>query len=280
MPQIQHYYTRKPRTNPLRAPGGKFRIRNVIVDELLKLLIDNQRIQFREVFSYSAPITFEVMRKTNISKFWINDKDPAISSYWVALRDSMELFQSYLKKNVPTRTDFDKYKSALLTLKKMPSTKEMKVHVGFMKLVTQRITPAGLGTQAGSAYKNVSERWNEENLLEEMRAQSIMMRDNDVHITNLDFEPVIRDESRTALLYLDPPYYELGHGLYQHKMNKADHIRLAMVLKECPHKFVLSYDDCPAVRELYSGWTTLKPMPMKYSSQHQGMQNELLIIRK
>ena len=54
-------------------------------------------------------------------------------------------------------------------------------------------------------------------------------------------------------VYLDPPYYNKGSALYTEFMQPAEHIKMADVLqKSAVTKWILSYDDCTQVRELYS----------------------------
>ena len=58
-------------------------------------------------------------------------------------------------------------------------------------------------------------------------------------------------EHPTAAKYLDPPYFMRGNFSYRERMTLADHLRLADALREAKN-WVLSYDDCPVIAELYS----------------------------
>ena len=72
-----------------------------------------------------------------------------------------------------------------------------------------------------------------------------------VVIENKDFENLIKVYDKTdALLYLDPPYYGT-EKYYQAKFSKEDHIRLQECIKNVKGKFILSYNDCEFIRELY-----------------------------
>ena len=76
-----------------------------------------------------------------------------------------------------------------------------------------------------------------------------------VVIENKDFEKLIRQYDRpVSFFYLDPPYYEtekyyknVGEGGFQEK----DHIRLKDTLMNIEGKFLLSYNDCDFIREIY-----------------------------
>lgn len=69
-------------------------------------------------------------------------------------------------------------------------------------------------------------------------------------VENKDFEVLVRHyDSETAFFYLDPPYFNAE--CYEVEFLKEDHIRLRDLLKSIKGKFMLSYNDNPAVRELY-----------------------------
>ena len=79
-----------------------------------------------------------------------------------------------------------------------------------------------------------------------------------VVIENLDFEHLIRTYDRQgALFYLDPPYYS-AERYYPDRFNPEDHVRLRNRLDSIKGKFIVSYNDCQAVRELYSGYNVIQ----------------------
>lgn len=74
-----------------------------------------------------------------------------------------------------------------------------------------------------------------------------------VVVENQDFETLIDHYDRPdAFFYLDPPYYST-ESMYDVAFEWDDHIRLRDTLKEINGKFLLSYNDCPEIRELYQG---------------------------
>lgn len=76
-----------------------------------------------------------------------------------------------------------------------------------------------------------------------------------VIIENRDFEKLIKTYDRqNALFYCDPPY--VGTEKYYNSVNFKidDHIRLSDTLKNIKGKFILSYNDCELVRELYKDY--------------------------
>ena len=82
--------------------------------------------------------------------------------------------------------------------------------------------------------------------------------------TRLDFSTVIENNEARAILYLDPPYFKKGGDLYQCCFNSSDHTRLADMLKDTWHEWVLSYDDCEEIRSLYR-WADIQELKQVYT---------------
>ena len=95
-----------------------------------------------------------------------------------------------------------------------------------------------------------------------------------VTIENRDFEELIIQYDRPdAFFYCDPPYYET-EGHYEVVFSKEDHIRLCRALKNIQGKFLLSYNDCEFIRELYKDFyiescSRANNMALRYDSSSQ-----------
>lgn len=82
----------------------------------------------------------------------------------------------------------------------------------------------------------------------------IQERLSKVVIENKDFEDLMKVYDRTdTLFYLDPPYYGT-EKYYQVEFTQEDHLRLKAVIESLKGKFVLSYNDCEEIRELYKDY--------------------------
>ena len=78
-----------------------------------------------------------------------------------------------------------------------------------------------------------------------------------VIIENKDFEDLIKQYDRPkSFFYLDPPYFN-AEKRYAVKFHK-DHERLRDVLKNVKGKWLLSYNDCPEIRELYKDYNMIE----------------------
>ena len=76
-----------------------------------------------------------------------------------------------------------------------------------------------------------------------------------VIIENQDFETLIKHYDRAdTFFYADPPYFS-SEEMYAVGFNWDDHVRLRDTLKNIKGMFLLSYNDCPEIRELYKDFS-------------------------
>lgn len=84
--------------------------------------------------------------------------------------------------------------------------------------------------------------------------QELQNRMAEVVVENQDFETLLRHYDRPdAFFYLDPPYFS-AEDVYDVEFGWDDHVRLRETLGRLKGKFLLSYNDCPKIRELYEGY--------------------------
>ncbi|AQW81245.1 adenine-specific DNA methyltransferase [Campylobacter pinnipediorum subsp. pinnipediorum] len=100
-------------------------------------------------------------------------------------------------------------------------------------------------------------------------------------IENMSYERLIKEyDSKDTLFYLDPPY--VGTESYYKTpkdFNIADHKNLSYILSNINAKFILSYNDCDLVRELYSDFI-IKELNIRYTlnAKTNKINKELLIM--
>lgn len=92
-------------------------------------------------------------------------------------------------------------------------------------------------------------------------------RMGNVVIENQDFETLIKHYDRPdAFFYADPPYFS-SEEMYEIGFNWNDHLRLRDTLSKVKGKFLLSYNDCSEIRELYDGYSVFD-----FSRRHMMVQ--------
>lgn len=84
--------------------------------------------------------------------------------------------------------------------------------------------------------------------------QELSNRLENAIIENQDFEVLIKHYDRPeAFIYCDPPYYTSEY-VYKCGFTWEDHERLKNTLAQAEGKWLVSYNDCKEIRELYKGY--------------------------
>ena len=106
----------------------------------------------------------------------------------------------------------------------------------------------------GARLVNPSYAPNNLSSVESIQARiiAISKRLQKTNIECLDYSVLLERYNRPdTFFYLDPPYFETEH---YYKAESFDHERLAWLLKESKARWILSYNSCPEICELYKGY--------------------------
>jgi len=79
-----------------------------------------------------------------------------------------------------------------------------------------------------------------------------------------------------SFVYIDPPYYLQGKKLYRHSYTDQDHVALAAFIRAQGYPWLLSYDDHPRIRDLYSD-NEMQPIYLDYKVKSNRTAQELVI---
>lgn len=205
----------------------------------------------------------------------LNDLDPEVANFWqqVVNPDSTAVKELLcrIKTCRPSLQLFDEIKAS------QPSEPIGRAFKFLFLNRCSHIASNGKRPLGGRGQNNpdsdIASRFKPENILPEfIRARHALMEKTVV--TNLDFEEVIRDAQSDWVIYADPPYYD--RDLYDVPFLPDDHARLHRLLTESPAAWVLSYQEHPAVLELYRN-AVINTVTTNHS-MNKRKRNELIII--
>lgn len=230
---------------PLRYPGGKTRA----VDFLMSYFPDFK--EYREPFIGGGSVFIKSKQIYPNAKFWINDLYYDLFCFWQNIKKNKEVTIKTIKKWKETYPNGrDLY--TLLTNNLLNFT---DVARGSAFFVLNRITFSGTSCSGGYSQRAFEGRFTDSSI---KRAEAISNLLQDVKITNLDYSDVLNAEGEDAFIYLDPPYYTtMKSALYGNngELHKGfDHERFAEEVKKCKHKWLITYDDCEYIRNLYKDY--------------------------
>lgn len=100
-----------------------------------------------------------------------------------------------------------------------------------------------------------------------------------VVIENLPFQDFIkRYDAKATLFYLDPPYWGCEDDYGRDVFSPDDFLSLAKQLTSIKGQFIMSLNDVPDIREIFSAFS-LKPVDTKYTVSGKATSAKELIIQ-
>jgi DNA adenine methylase len=215
--------------------GGKKSLRELIVS-LFPLYYE----RYIEVFGGGGWVLFHKPPGNDFEVY--NDFNGLLTNLYRCVREKPNELIDALYFVLNSREDFDIVKEALA--RDSPTSDVIRASY-FYQLI--RYSYASGLTSFGSQPHDM---WSNFPLIEQAHR-----RLSKVVVENKDFEKLIRQYDRpVSFFYADPPYFETEKyykNVGEDGFKKEDHIRLRDTLMGIEGKFLLSYNDCSFIRELY-----------------------------
>lgn len=266
--------------SPLRYPGGKAPFAPFIA----KLMEANGVAggHYLEPYAGGAGVALDLLFQGHASHIHINDADPAVYAFWLSVtQNSAELLD--LLNNTPiTMAEWFKWRSVL-----REDCQASLVEKGFATLFMNRTNRSGIlkagvigGKNQEGAYK-LDARFKKDVIA--ARIVEIAKRAKDITVYSEDSLALLQRCKeflpKESLIYLDPPYYVKGKGLYRNYYEHDDHVAIAKTInaKGFKRHWVVSYDNADEIRAMYL-LVNNKTYGLNYTAQRRYVGNEVLFF--
>jgi len=230
--------------SPLRYPGGKSKA----IDQILPL-ITNDFSEFREPFVGGGSVFIAVKQRIKHNAiFKINDLNYDLYCFWIYVKNNVfELVEeiSRIKKNTTDGRALFKF-----------YTENDRQWTDFDRavrfFVLNRITFSGTVDSGGYSQQAFERRFTQSSI-DRIKSLSPILKN--VQISHTDYENLLFQEGENVFIFLDPPYLESTKSRLYGKRGflhtSFDHERFAKNMKKCSHKWLITYDDSPNIRDLF-----------------------------
>lgn len=241
---------------PLRYPGGKAKLAKFV-----KRLIEMNSLHdghYAEPYAGGAGIAIELLLQEYVSHIHINDINKPVHAFWKSVLSQTDELSRLVKDTKPSVRAWDQQKRIYANF-----SEHSDLDVGFAFFFLNRTNRSGIlnggiiGGRDQSGEWKIGARYNPDELIRRIVAIAKLKRL--ISLTRLDAEVFVKRSVTTlpakSLLYLDPPYYAKGKALYHDFYNHEDHERLSKFMRglDGSQNFMISYDNCAAIRRLYDG---------------------------
>ena len=228
---------------PLRYPGGKSRA----VDTIARLIPDFD--EFREPFLGGGSVFVYVKQRRPNKRYWINDLYSELYEFWAMTQKDVDgLIAKVYEWKARHAVGKELYRFLNENLEKFDDTERAAAF-----FIYNRITFSGTTLSGGYSEGAFTGRFTESSI---RRLNDLATILNGSTITNRDYEELVGTEGENVFVFLDPPYYSATKSALYGKngnLHKSfDHERFAENMKRCPHKWLITYDDCQYIRDLFS----------------------------
>lgn len=229
--------------SPLRYPGGKSRV----AEKIASLILPFE--EFREPFIGGGSVFIYLRQKFPRKKFWINDAYTDLAVFWQQMKTNFAPVKFQIRQ---WKTAFQNGKELHRFLRENKSSfDEIKQAAAFF--IFNRITFSGTTEAGGFSQQAFEKRFTESSIERLNKLPEIL---DGVKITNCDYQEIIEEKGDNTFLFLDPPYFSATNSALYGKngnLHKTfNHKRFAESLKNCPHKWLLTYDDSDFIRRQFS----------------------------
>jgi DNA adenine methylase len=261
---------------PLRYPGGKAKLGPFLV-----LLLKTNRLVdgiYAEPYAGGAGAALFLLFRGYVSRIHLNDLDQGVASFWRAVVGQNERFAREIETIPLTVEEWDRQRQAFDTMR--PGFEK-----GFSFFYLNRTNRSGImnggiiGGRSQNGTWRIDARFNRNDLAERVRAIGRIKRL--ISLSNSDAMDFL-DEFKTLnvsrrLVYLDPPYFKKGRDLYTNFYTDEDHATIANKLERLDIPWLLTYDDCCEIRNLYERYQILES-ELSYSAREVRRGRELVIF--
>ena len=268
--------------SPLRYPGGKAPFAPFVA----KVMEGNGLAggQYLEPYAGGAGVALELLFHGHAEHIHINDADPAIYAFWIAVTRHSGALLKLLESTPITIEEWFKWRSVLRAERRASLLER-----GFATLFMNRTNRSGILKAGAIGGKNqdgdyrLDARFKKE--IVAARIEAIAKRADDISIYCEDSLLLLNRCSqflpKRSLIYLDPPYYVKGKGLYRNYYQHDDHVAIAKRLQQKSFKWpwVVSYDNTEEICTMYRLSQSLS-YGLNYTAQRRYVGNEVMFFSR
>lgn len=241
--------------SPLAYPGGKAKQAKWIID----YFPDDMEL-FIEPFVGGGSVALNISHYKKAKHIIVNDINKVIIYFWLDAQHFNKEKYEYYKKFLENK-NCEKIKAEW---EKWKQDSFIRSRMGFNGIT--------------GGFSNLKCSQFNKRLIERYRNLEVLTKD--WSIFNLPFDlffNIVEIEWSKSYLYIDPPYFSNGKvGLYKnHKdFNHQKLFEFLKLLNKNNAKWVLSYDDCVEIREMYKDFNIIEK-EWKYTMTNNSNGNKL-----
>jgi DNA adenine methylase len=231
--------------SPLRYPGGKSKAIAQIIPH-----IPLNFTEYREPFVGGGSVLLAVKQLLGdrVTRYWVNDLNYDLYCFWIYARDDIN---SLVAKVTEIKQKYENGR-ALFNYFIQPDLQLNDFDRAVRFFVMNRITFSGTVDSGGYSQQAFDRRFTDSSI---QRLQQLSPLLSSVQTTYGDYNRLLFENGENVFIFLDPPYFSATksrlYGVKGSLHTAFDHDRFAADMRQCHHKWLITYDDSLEVRRLF-----------------------------
>lgn len=264
---------------PLRYPGGKGRLSQFVAD----IIQDNGLTggHYVEPYAGGSAVALSLLMLEYASHVHINDLNRSVHAFWEAVLSDTDRLCARIKSKRISMAEWNRQRAIQADLDADP------LDLAYSTFFLNRTNRSGiiLGGVIGGKNQDgpwkLNARFNKLDLIQ--RIERIASFRHSISLYQLDASELLKKVLPTlpkrSLVYLDPPYYVKGKGLYENHYDHSDHAGIAKLVGSIKQRWIVSYDNVPEIRDLYASHSQ-RIFGLRYSAQSRYEGSEVMFFSK
>lgn len=268
--------------SPLRYPGGKAVLSDFLADVLAVNGLEDGT--YVEPYAGGAGAALALLFGEHVQRIVLNDADPCVFAFWNAVLHRKD---DFIRRLQDTPVSIEEWKRQRDIYRNQH--RHSRIKVAFASFYLNRCNRSGIMMNGGpiggfeqTGKWKLDARYNRDELIR--RIDKIHLYRDRIDVHNLDATDFLKDvigrspDLDDTLVYLDPPYFVKGSGLYLNHYQPDDHAGLSDFIKrQTGYRWLMTYDNVPEIRKLYADRGTVD-FDLRYSAHTSKVGSELLIF--
>ncbi len=264
--------------SPLRYPGGKGAVSNYI--KLILLESGFLSCEYVEPYAGGASVALSLLYEDYAERIWINDINRSVYAFWSMVLGEPDNLCQRITDTAVTVEEWERQKVVQSDANASP------LDLAFSTFFLNRTNRSGIisgggiiGGKKQTGPWKIDARFNKQELCR--RIGKVARFGSRIRVTNLDAADLLRGLSAgsetNAFVYLDPPYYVKGEGLYDNFYQHADHQAISSLVMNLGIPWLVSYDAAPEILDMYQRAAS-RYYSLRYSARDSRHGSEVMFF--
>lgn len=265
--------------SPLRYPGGKRKVANFV--KLLFLENDLTGGEYVEPYAGGSSVALALLFESYASHIHINDIDQSVHAFWSAVLDDTERLCARIHDTEVTIDEWHRQRAVQVASD--PDALDLAFSTFFMNRCNRSgiITGGIIGGKSQEGMWKLDARYSKVDLIR--RIQKVARFRPRITLSRLDAHELLSrwttPPDEPTFIYLDPPYYVKGEGLYQNFYEHHHHVAIADRVRHLEVPWMVSYDAAPEILNLYPR-AQHRRYSLNYSAATRYIGSEVMFFSK